>query len=238
MRIVVFGSGSKETPDLFLQEAEKLGRLLAKAGHVCINGAGKFGSMGALNRGCMAEGGALEGSIHKMWTKEGDVDEQQEGMMTLRMCDGPTLAGRKWLMNETADAFMVLPGGPGTMDEAWEVICERQIGMPLGLLPRPVVFVNLGGYWEPSMAQLQKAQEHKLLYCPIDQIVGLEPDAQSALRYIEDQVTLIKAGKAGTAQKTDENRAGETTQKIRDPCLVAALSVGLFVLGRVSRYVL
>merc|ERR1712166_1485088 len=188
LRIAVFGSSSADTIEGFIKESEKLGLLLAEQGHTCLNGAGKFGGMGALNRGCQAGKGRIEGSIHKIWTKDGPIDEQQDGLSVLHVGDGPTLAERKHMMYHDADCFIVLPGGPGTMDEAWEVVCERQIGMPLGKVPRPVVFVNLDGYWEPSMEQLRRAQKDKLLYKNPEQLMGLEPDVESALAYIVEAV--------------------------------------------------
>eukprot|EP00656_Telonema_subtile_P010393 TRINITY_DN15002_c0_g1_i1.p1 TRINITY_DN15002_c0_g1~~TRINITY_DN15002_c0_g1_i1.p1 ORF type:complete len:270 (+),score=40.61 TRINITY_DN15002_c0_g1_i1:83-811(+) len=198
--------------DRFLRESEILGELIAKGGHVCLNGAGKFGCMGAVNRGCQRFKGKVEGSIHQIWAKGGAVDEEQEGLTVLHVAGGATLAERKRLMYQDADAFIVLPGGPGTMDEAWEVICERQIGMPLGKVPRPVVFVNLDGYWEPSMEQLRRAKQDKLLYKQVDQIVGLEPNATSSLNYVIAAVNQARADegtrcKQGTCSETHENRS-------------------------------
>ena len=66
LRVCVFGSSSARTKPSYLSEARELGRLIASGGHVCVNGAGRFGGMGALNEGALAAGGTVEGVIHKM----------------------------------------------------------------------------------------------------------------------------------------------------------------------------
>ena len=57
MRVVVYASARKETPSKFLVMAQRLGVELAEKGHVCVNGGGKFGGMGALNKSCKEAGG-------------------------------------------------------------------------------------------------------------------------------------------------------------------------------------
>lgn len=117
LRVCVYGSSSQETPEAFLKESERLGELLARGGHTCINGAGKFGCMGALNQGCAKTGGRIEGVIHKMWIPGGDKKDelQEDGITELHVVDGPTLTERKHMLNKDADCFIVLPGGPGTV---------------------------------------------------------------------------------------------------------------------------
>ena len=113
LRVVVFGSSSAKTPRVYLDAAERLGRLLAARGHVCVNGAGRFGCMGALNRGALDARGRVEGVIHAMWCPGGKTDELQGGMDALHVADGPTLAERKRLLCANADCYIILPGGPG-----------------------------------------------------------------------------------------------------------------------------
>jgi predicted Rossmann-fold nucleotide-binding protein len=147
---------------------------------------------GACNAGSLSVNGVIEGVIHKMWMPEGDKDEMQHGMTVLHVADGPTLAERKKLLCEHSDAFIVLPGGPGTYDELWEVISEFQLGLPKGKCPRPVCLVNVDGYYDPTIMQLQRCYDDGMLYKEVSEVIHHEPDAASALSYIVNAVSLMR----------------------------------------------
>ena len=185
LRICVFGSSRATTKESYKTAAEQFGRLLSQAGHINNNGAGRFGCMGACNKGSLSvEGAVVEGVIHKMWMPEGDKDELQTGMTTLHVADGPTLTQRKEMLCAGSDGFVVLPGGPGTFDELWEVISEFQLGLPKGKCPRPVCLVNVEGYYDPTVMQLQRCFDDGMLYKEVTDVVHCEPTAEKALAYI------------------------------------------------------
>ena len=128
----------------FVAQGRRLGRLLAERGHVLINGGGKFGGMGALNEGCRAAGGVIECVIHEMFV----VDEGEfEGSDHLIVCQGDDLGERKRALVERCDVIIVLPGGLGTLDEMLDAAALSQLGMPNA---RPVVAVNIGGYYDSN----------------------------------------------------------------------------------------
>lgn len=192
----VFGSSSAKTADMHLSEAEDLGTLLSKRGHTCINGAGRFGVMGALNRAVQAAGGRLEGVIHEIWYN----DELHKDMDALHVAGGDSLAERKRLLCTDVDCFVVLPGGPGTYDELWEVVCEHQVGLGKGT-KRPVVLVNVNGFYDGSLAQLQRAQEDGILYKPVAGMLHVASTAREALDWCEEQVNMSTA----SVGRTDED---------------------------------
>ena len=79
LRVCCFGSSSSQTPAAYLCPSAEVGYLLAVRGHVCVNGAGSFGCMAALNEGALAGNGHIVGVIHEMWLKKGeDVKEKQQ----------------------------------------------------------------------------------------------------------------------------------------------------------------
>lgn len=136
----------------------------------------------------------MEGVIHKMWMPEdGGKDELQGGLSTLVVAEGPTLAQRKKFLCENADCFIILPGGPGTYDEMWEVISERQLALPKGKVPRPVVLVNVEGYWNPSLAQLQRCYNDGMLYKQPGEVVHSEATSAEALAWIVADVHRLRA---------------------------------------------
>lgn len=72
LRVCCFGSSSSLTPDAYLRPSAEVGYLLAVRGHVCVNGAGSYGCMSALNEGAVAGNGHIVGVIHEMWLKGGE----------------------------------------------------------------------------------------------------------------------------------------------------------------------
>lgn len=129
-----------------------------------------------------------------MWMPDdGGKDELQGGLSTLLVAEGPTLAQRKKLLCENADCFIILPGGPGTYDEMWEVISERQLALPKGKVPRPVVLVNVEGYWNPSLAQLQRCYDEGMLYKKPNEVIHSEATSEEALAWIVADVHRLRA---------------------------------------------
>ena len=124
---------------------------------------------------------------------DGKKDELQGGLTSLLVAEGPTLAQRKKMLCETADCFVILPGGPGTYDEMWEVISERQLELPKGKCPRPVVLVNVDGYWDPSLAQLQRCYDDGMLYKRPEEVVRAEPTGELALEWVVGEVSRLRA---------------------------------------------
>lgn len=110
MKVCVFASSSSLTPAKYLEISRELGEALAKGDHLCINGGGKNGCMGALNYACRKHGGKIKTVIHHMWVVDkmefSDVDE-------LVVAQGDNLQERKRLLWETCDCVVVLPGGTG-----------------------------------------------------------------------------------------------------------------------------
>ena len=136
LRITCYGSSSAKTPDRYLQEARSLGYILAKRGHTCVNGAGSYGCMAAMNDGAVVGNGHIVGVIHEMflvdggdWTSSVDRDggahkvfdnkNRSDGgpIREILVAGGNDLQQRKKLLVDKADALIVMPGGPGTWDE-------------------------------------------------------------------------------------------------------------------------
>ncbi len=122
------------------EAARRLGRLMAERGVRLIFGGGRVGLMGALADAVLAGGGSVVGVIPDH-LEEREVSHP--GVTELVVVGG--MHERKRRMFELADAFAVLPGGLGTVDETLEIITWRQ----LGLHDKPIVVVDDGGYWAP-----------------------------------------------------------------------------------------
>ena len=175
LSVCVFGSSSNRTPDNFLKAGYELGKLLARKKYNCINGGGRFGVMGAINRGVIESKGISIGVIHSKWIV--DVDEMQSGMTKMIVADGDNLVERKRLLFEHSDCFISLPGGPGTFDELFEFICEKQ----LGFHDKPVVIVNIDGYYDGIVNQLEAAKQNQLLHSNVENMVYVCSNIEDAL---------------------------------------------------------
>jgi len=147
VRIAVFaGASRRSAPDL-LSLARELGAEVARRGHDLVYGGGRTGLMGALADGALAAGGRVQGVILRRFI---DEDVHHLGVEMFEVTD---MRSRKAGLDERADAFVALPGGLGTLEELLEVLSFRK----LDLHHRPVVLVNARGFFDPLVAQLERA---------------------------------------------------------------------------------
>lgn len=143
--ICLFCGSSEDAPALHLQAATDFGEALAAADVRLVYGGGGVGLMGRAARGAHAAGGRVLGIIPEfLQIREVRYDEVDTIVV-------PNMHERKRIMFEESDAFAVFPGGIGTLEEAIEILSWRR----LSLHEKPVVFLNLGGYWEPLFTLLQ-----------------------------------------------------------------------------------
>ena len=112
-----------------------MGYMLASRGLSLVYGGGKLGLMGAVADGVLAANGEVTGIIPKFLD---NVEVGHKGVTDLHIID--SMHERKAMMYDAADAFIILPGGLGTLDETMEIITWRQ----LGLHQKPII-VNLNG---------------------------------------------------------------------------------------------
>jgi uncharacterized protein (TIGR00730 family) len=147
LSICVFcGSSPGQRPD-YAAAAGALGSALAEGGHRLIYGGASVGLMGLLADAALAGGAEVLGVLPEQLV-EREIDHPRLSSME-RVS---SMAERKERMIELADAFIALPGGVGTLDEIFEVLCGRLIAAhdkPLGLL-------DVAGYWPPLAALLER----------------------------------------------------------------------------------
>jgi uncharacterized protein (TIGR00730 family) len=138
--VCVYCGSSGAVAARYREAAAELGAGLAAAGIETVFGGGRVGLMGLLADAALAAGGRVTGIIP---IRLRDAEVAHSGLSELVVVDG--MHERKRLMAERADAFAVLPGGIGTLDELFEILSWRQ----LGLHGKPIFLVDVGGYWAP-----------------------------------------------------------------------------------------
>ncbi|MDK9719905.1 MAG: TIGR00730 family Rossman fold protein [Rhodospirillales bacterium] len=127
--------------------AYRLGASLAGHGIRLVYGGGNVGLMGQVAQGVMENGGFVTGVIPEHLLK---MEVGHTGLSELVVVDN--MHNRKARMFELADAFAVLPGGLGTLDETFEILTWKQ----LGLHDKPVVLVDEFGFWDPLLVMIDK----------------------------------------------------------------------------------
>jgi len=172
MQVTVYGSSSPRTPAAYLAAARELGVACAGRGWTVVNGAGKDGCMGALTDACRAAGGTVRGVILRKFVDEGLLHP------TLTECRiAHDMRARKAWLAEGAEAFVALPGGPGTWEELWAIAVQRQIGA----ITAPLVLIDVDGCYRPLRDQLERAASDGLLYGPPHHLLTLVPTAAAAV---------------------------------------------------------
>ncbi|MTJ84023.1 MAG: TIGR00730 family Rossman fold protein [Telmatospirillum sp.] len=157
------------------EAAALLGRTLAEAGVTLVYGGGHVGLMGILAEAAIGAGGKVIGVIPEHLLS---VESPFEGASELIVVD--SMHTRKRRMFDLSDAFCVLPGGLGTMDETFEILTWRQ----LGLHDKPVVVANIDGFWTPWLRLIDAMIDGgfarpaaKRLYTVVDGIPDVLPAA-------------------------------------------------------------
>jgi uncharacterized protein (TIGR00730 family) len=139
--ICVYCGASTQADPLYANVATQVGQLLAQHGLKTIYGGGTLGLMGAVANGALAAGGEVVGIIPgHLRTRE--QDSQHHGLTALHVVE--SMHERKKMMVDHASGFIILPGGFGTLDEMFEIITWKQIG----LHNKPVVVFNVNGFWD------------------------------------------------------------------------------------------
>jgi uncharacterized protein (TIGR00730 family) len=133
--------------------AARLGEILARHGLRLVYGGGGVGLMGACARAAHGAGGRVLGVIPDFLTPAESPPPMVETLVVASMHE------RKMRMFEAADAFAVLPGAIGTLEEAIELLSWRR----LGLHAKPIVFYNPAGFWTPLFALFAQFIDRRLL---------------------------------------------------------------------------
>lgn len=139
MNITLYGAASDHIDRAYIDRVEELGRAIARRGHTMVFGGGSTGLMGAAARGMVEEHGKIIGvTPHFIHTMEPVFDRCTEIIET------ETMAERKTIMEEKADAFVIVPGGIGTFDEFFQILTLKVLHRH----DKPIILYNINGFWD------------------------------------------------------------------------------------------
>lgn len=154
MRICVYCASSQECDRIYHDAATALGRLLAEAGATVVYGGGAVGLMGSLANGALAAGGDVVGIIPRFMT---EVEWQHPGLASLEVVED--MRERKHRLLTGSDAVVALPGGCGTLEELFEALTLKR----LGLYFNPIVLVNTNGFYAPLQQFMLRMIEQRFM---------------------------------------------------------------------------
>ena len=177
MKICLYGSSSPELDQVFYDKAYELGVLMGQHGHELIFGGGEQGLMGACVRGLESAGGEAIGVAPRFFDLPGILHKEcKEFIFT------DTMSERKQIMEDLADAFLIVPGGVGTYEEFFEAFTLKQ----LGRMTKPIGILNTEGYYDLLVEMLNKTIEMGFMKKECADIYGVFPEAEELLDYIEN----------------------------------------------------
>jgi uncharacterized protein (TIGR00730 family) len=176
--VCVYCASSRACDQAYHDVARTLGRLLAAAGCTVVFGGGRSGSMGALADAALAAGGRIVGVIPRFMV---DLEWGHDDLTELHVVED--MRTRKHEMLTRSSAVVALAGGTGTLEELFEAITLKRLGLFLG----PIVIVNTRGYYDPLLAQLGQAvaerfidARHEAMWTVVAGPEGVLPAIESA----------------------------------------------------------
>jgi hypothetical protein len=176
-RLCVYCGSAEGADPRYRAAAGELGAGLAAAGIGLVYGGGRNGLMGQVADAVLAGGGTVTGVIPThLQAREVAHGGLSELVVVADMHE------RKRMMAERADAFAVLPGGVGTLDETVEILSWRQ----LGLHDKPIFIIDIAGYWAPLAALFEHIVAARFAAPLVPALVSFVPDAATLLAALSD----------------------------------------------------
>ena len=152
--VCVYCASSNRSPKIYLDAAARLGRILAENGITIVYGGSRLGSMGCLAAAALEVGGKVIGVLPRFMN---DLEWGHGALSELRIVED--MHERKRVMLELSGAAIALPGGCGTLEELFEAITWKRLGLYFG----PVVLVNVGGFFDPCIELLNRCVTERFM---------------------------------------------------------------------------
>lgn len=188
MKICIFGAASAQIDRCYVKAVEDLAEKMAKRGHSLVFGAGGSGLMGAAARGTKRGGGYIHGVIPKFFREE-RLESIYDQCDELTFTD--TMAERKTTMEDDCDAFIIVPGGIGTLEEFYEVITLKQLGRH----HKAIAFYNLNGYYDTLEKFMHEMSEKKFMAAACHEMYRIFTDAEELFAYLETYVPDVTSAR-------------------------------------------
>ena len=180
MKICVYGAASPTVDPVYIEAVEEMGREMVARDHSLIFGGGANGLMGAAARGVRDAGGNITGVIPKFFGNE-SIEEICDYCDKLIETD--TMRERKQIMEENADAFIVVPGGIGTLEEFFETLTLKQLCRH----NKPIAIYNVKGYYNGLEQFMEQAANEYFVRNSCKKLYLMTDNLKELFSYIENK---------------------------------------------------
>ena len=184
MRICVYAASSRHCDPVYISAARELGATLARANCQVVYGGGAGGLMGALADGALEAGGEVVGILPRFMA---DLEWGHPGLTKLELVED--MRERKHRLLTGSDAVVALPGGCGTLEELFEAITLKR----LGIYFNPIVLLNIADFYAPLQAFMQQVisqrfmnPEHAAMWSLVDRVEDVLPTIRATPRWSEN----------------------------------------------------
>ena len=179
MNICVYGASSNDIDKSYITASENLGKSMAHRSHSLVYGAGAGGVMGGTARGVTSGGGKVIGIVPRFFNVDGMLYDKCDEIIKTT-----TMRERKQLMEDKADAFIMAPGGIGTLDEFFEMLTLKQLSRHT----KAIAIFNVNGYFDSLSAFMETAISENFVKAECRELYSVFSDIDSMLDYLEDYV--------------------------------------------------
>lgn len=181
MSVTVYCGSAGNVDPGYLDLARRLGRAIARRGWRLVYGGGNVGLMGQAAGSCRESGGKVLGVMPRFLLKlEGHLDGIENRIVE-------TMHERKQILFDEADAFVVLPGGIGTLEEAVETLSWAK----LSLHRKPMAFLSENGYWAPFFDLIDHVIEDNFAPASFRDLLAEAHDPEEALDALVSRAVII-----------------------------------------------
>ena len=180
--VTVYCSSSRQIDQAFMAAGRELGHAIAARGWGLVYGGNRVGMMGELADAVRARGGRVIGVTPQLFIDKGVHDTLADELI---VADG--MRHRKAMMEDRGDAFIALPGGLGTFEEIFEIICGKQ----LGYHNKPIVLLNVAGYYDPLLTMIEHGIATKFIRPAAPTLYHVATSIAAAMEYLESYVPQV-----------------------------------------------
>ena len=179
MKICVYGAASSLIDDSFTEAGKELGRKMVERGHGLVFGGGANGMMGAVAKGVFEKSGYILGIIPEFF-KEAGAEISYKDCTDYIYTE--TMRERKRELQENANAFIMAPGGIGTLDEFFEILTLKQLGRH----NKAIAIYNVNGFFDELEAMMDKSIRKKFITQDCKDLYSIFNNIDEMLEYLEN----------------------------------------------------
>lgn len=175
MKITLYGAASEDIAEIYKTEGKKLGREISKRGHTLVFGGGNHGMMGAVANECIENKTEVIGVVPEIF--------RYENLTFTKPIYTNTMRERKKVLRDEADAFIVTPGGIGTLDEFFEVLELRKQDIHL----KPIAIFNINNYFSDIVNFIEKNADEGFIPKSLLKKFKVTTTAEETVDYLESK---------------------------------------------------